>query len=274
MEKLKCVAGKAGVLLLMAVCFLTGKLTVNAEAIEMYYTTEKVEVHEKKSDSSKVLITIEEGIPTMILEKGDDWCQVQYKDAMGYVKTSLLQRENEELAAELDAQQEYNNTFINEIFRLEAEKAKSRIWGAVIVLLIVAIFGVGIFNTIKMNKKEEEKQDDDREDGDDAVAEDGNEKATAVETVSEEMEKEVEAESENTEETEEVKEAEADDEAEEVSEAEEVDEAEEVSEAEEADETEEVSGAEETEETEEVSEAEEADETEEVSEAEEKEETK
>lgn len=271
MEKLKCVAGKAGVLLLMAVCFLTGKLTVNAEAIEMYYTTEKVEVHEKKSDSSKVLITIEEGIPTMILEKGDDWCQVQYKDAVGYVKTSLLQRENEELAAELDAQQEYNNTFINEIFRLEAEKAKSRIWGAVIVLLIVAIFGVGIFNTIKMNKKEEEKQDEDREDGDDAVAEDGNEKATAVETVSEEMEKEVEAESENSEETEEAVEAE---ETEDVKEAEADDEAEEVSEAEEADEAEEVSEAEETEETEEVSEAEEADETEEVSEAEEKEETK
>jgi len=183
MEKLKYVAEKAGILLLMAVCFLTGKLTVNAEELEMYYTTQKIEVYEKKADSSKVLTTIEEGIPIMILEKGDDWCQVQYMDATGYVKTSLLQKENEELASELDAQQEYNNTFMNEIFRLEDEKAKSRVWGAVIVLLIIGIFGVGIFNTIKMNKKEEQS-DEGQPEGEDVAVGDIIEEESVQENIS------------------------------------------------------------------------------------------
>ena len=203
MEKLKYVVGKAGILFIMAVCFLTGNLVVNAEELEMFYTTQKIEVYEKKSDSSEVLTTVEEGIPIMILEKGDDWCQVQYKDATGFVKTSLLQKENEELAVELDAQQEYNNTFMNEVFRLEDEKAKSRVWGAVIVVLIMGIFGVGIFNTIKMNKKEEQV-DEELPEGEDVTVSDAIQETILEDTSNEENSDSMEitdTETDNTEET-------------------------------------------------------------------------
>lgn len=159
MNRLKYIIGRMGLFVVMVICFLTGNMKVNAEEMKMFYTTQQINVYEKQDISSKVLITVEEGIPILLLEEGDTWCQVQYKGETGYVETVFLQRENEELALELDEQHEYNQVFMNEVLRLEEEKAQSRIWGSVIVILILGIFGVGIWNTVKANKKETEQSE-------------------------------------------------------------------------------------------------------------------
>lgn len=72
------------------VCFLSGKIAVCAEEMEMFYTIQKVEVYEKEDTSSKVLFTVEEDIPILILGKGDEWCKVQYKEVVGYMHTVFL----------------------------------------------------------------------------------------------------------------------------------------------------------------------------------------
>lgn len=155
MKKMKKLSGKI-IMFAVLFCFFSmfmGHMSiVHAEETQMLYTTEEVNLYQKENLASKILDTIEKGIPVMVLEQNKDFCKVQYKDNTGYVETSKLQVENAEVAEEVEEQQEYNNALINEIIRMENEKKKSRIWGGVIVGLVVLIFGVGIFHTIKMKQ--------------------------------------------------------------------------------------------------------------------------
>lgn len=125
---------------------------IHAEEMQMLYTTEEVNLYQKENLASKIMDTIEKGIPVMVLEQDKDFCKVQYKDHTGYVETSKLQVENAEVAEEIEEQKAYNSVLINEIIRMEDEKKKSRIWGSVIVGLVVLIFGSGIFHTVRTNR--------------------------------------------------------------------------------------------------------------------------
>lgn len=63
------------------------------------------------------------------------------------------------LDTEMAAMEAENKILVEEVERQRAEKKRSRIWTAVIALLVVAIFAAGIISTVKGNKngKEETK---------------------------------------------------------------------------------------------------------------------
>jgi len=146
---------KTIILFVSLLCFfhmvVNKAVIVHAEEIQMFYTTEAAGLYEKENLASKILDTIDEETPVMILEQNEDFCKVQYKENVGYVETSKLQMENAEVAEEIDKQHDYNNALMNEVFRMENEKMKSRIWGGVIIGLVVLIFGIGIFHTVRTN---------------------------------------------------------------------------------------------------------------------------
>lgn len=122
----------------------------------------KTEVHESADDTSNVVATFEAGTPIIIQEKPQNgWCKVSYKESIGYVKTEslvLLSGESE-LANEFEQTHNQVQLMFDNIVLAEKEKSRSRIWGVIIVILVVLIFGVGIVSSIR-GKKDKEKAEE------------------------------------------------------------------------------------------------------------------
>lgn len=144
----------------------------NGSAIQMLYINADTNLYQRASENAKVLTELTEGSLVIFIEGSDTWSKVCLGEFTGYVKTELLQKEspNEELHEEMENLEVYDAEFVNEVERLMAEKRRSRIFGAIIVVLIVAIFGVGIFSTLRKKKQAEgEKEESDAKDAEEAL---------------------------------------------------------------------------------------------------------
>ena len=166
-------------LAIMAICILLGGVgsglgamqEIHAEekqenSIQMLYVNTNTSLYERASESTKVLAELPTGSVVIYLEGNAEWAKIRQGELSGYVKASALQVEspNQELHDEMAYLEEYNTEFINEIERLKAEKRRSRIFGAVIIVLIVAIFGVGVFSTLRKKKQGAAEEDEETED--------------------------------------------------------------------------------------------------------------
>ena len=112
-------------------------------------------LYEKADNTSKSLATLTAGTPVVVCEDAQNgWCQVSYKESKGYVETKNLKAigDKEGLSAEFEQIKTQVSLMFDGIVVYEQEKKRSRIWGAIVIILVVAIFGVGIFSTIKGNK--------------------------------------------------------------------------------------------------------------------------
>lgn len=117
-------------------------------------------LYESASDSAKAITTLAAGTPIIVREDAKDgWCKVSYKDTYGYVKTENLDVlvSADEISPEFDEMQEHVQLLFDSIVVREQEKKRSRIWGVIIVVLVVVIFGVGIISTIKGKDKTDNK---------------------------------------------------------------------------------------------------------------------
>lgn len=125
-----------------------------AVEMQMLYVNTDTKVYESDNEQSEVLLELSASSMAVLLEDDGEWMKVMYQGVTGYVKASALQIENPnpEAAEEYMELAEYDAAFIDELERLTAEKRRSRIYGVMIVVLIAAIFGVGIFTTLKKRK--------------------------------------------------------------------------------------------------------------------------
>ena len=96
-------------------------------------------------------------------ETPNGWYIVYYQGQTGYINKNVAQAslEAEELDMEaLDdelAAQEVENKLIAEgVERYLTEARRSKVWGVVIVLLVIGIFVVGIISTIRAEKKNQQ----------------------------------------------------------------------------------------------------------------------
>lgn len=128
-----------------------------AVEMQMLYVNTDTKVYESDNEQSEVLLELSASSMAVLLEDDGEWMKVMYQGVTGYVKASALQIENPnpEAAEEYMELAEYDAAFIDELERLTAEKRRSRIYGVMIVVLIAAIFGVGIFTTLKKRKGQE-----------------------------------------------------------------------------------------------------------------------
>lgn len=88
----------------------------------------------------------------------------------------------EALDAELEEMQTESKIIVEEVEQYRAELRRSRIWGTIIVLLVIGIFAVGIVSTVRAEKKKKEGQDiseDQKEDQD--ISEDQQENSNGEE---------------------------------------------------------------------------------------------
>lgn len=153
-----------GTLAAIAVLLFNGMTVCAAEELKqnmVMETIEEVKLLEAPEKRAEEVIALPAGAAVVLTEdevKG--WCKVSAQETEGYLQTSQLKTlgNAEELNSEFDKISNTVQLIFDEIIVRENETKQSRIWGTVIVVLIAAIFGVGIVSAVKKNKEEEKKK--------------------------------------------------------------------------------------------------------------------
>lgn len=135
---------------------------------KLMQATVKVDATEQPDPNSVVIHTFEQGAHMLVTgESQSGWYRITFQGKDGYVKMDTVEaavqvegESLEELNLELDEMEQTNKIIIEEVERMRDEQKRSKIWTAVIAILVVSIFAVGIFSTIRANR--EEKEDGER----------------------------------------------------------------------------------------------------------------
>lgn len=145
------------------VIMMLGCITVYAAELEsiqknmVLEMVETVELREEPAVTAKTITTLQAGTTVVVVEDANgDWCKVSYQEQEGYVPVAKLKTlgNKEELNSEFGKISQTVQLAFEEIMVREHEEMRARIWGSIIVVLIVAIFGVGIASAVKKNKEE------------------------------------------------------------------------------------------------------------------------
>lgn len=163
-KKMKKLITMAGVI---AVMFILRCLPVYAADLEqvtenmVLETSTETLLYESPTENSAVIATLPQGTTVITISQAENgWCEVFQKDMTGYVRLEQLKSIGDKAALDQEFRQNADNDemLMNELERIRSQKLRSRIWGTIIVVLVVAMFAVGIFSAKKKN--EEEAMDD------------------------------------------------------------------------------------------------------------------
>lgn len=134
------------------------------ELNQIMVADEAVEAKEKPDLNSKTVITYEGGKHVFVIgETADGWYKVSYQDKEGYVpKAALADQELdvEGLNQEFQESETEGKMVIEEVERNRKEAKRSKIWGIVIVLLVVGIFATGIISASGLEKEKKKSNAD------------------------------------------------------------------------------------------------------------------
>lgn len=130
-------------------------------------TLQKIDAKVEPDESAETVFSYDEGSSVYVMgETEDGWYIVLYQGKTGYIKKDLSQDmlvteeiDIEALDEELAAQEAENKMIVEEVERYRSEARRSRIWGTIIVLLVLGIFAVGIISTVRTEKKNKEESE-------------------------------------------------------------------------------------------------------------------
>lgn len=129
---------------------------VNEETGQLMTAVRKVEMKETPDDEADTIMTYEKGSSVFAIgESADGWYRVIYQEKEGYVPENALSSQEidvEGLDAEMAQEAEEGRLMIETIERYRSEARRSKIWGSVIVILIVGVFATGIIAEIRGRK--------------------------------------------------------------------------------------------------------------------------
>ncbi len=121
-----------------------------------------VDMKARPEAGAETLMTYETGALIFVTgETADGWYQVLYQDKVGYVDKNALQMQEmdvEGLDAEMSVNEEEGKLVLETVEKYNMEAKQSKIWGGVIILLVVAIFAVGIISAVKSRQEEEPRK--------------------------------------------------------------------------------------------------------------------
>ena len=141
--------------------------------------TRNINAKAEPDSNSETIFSYEAGAFVLVTgETEDGWYIVNYQGVTGYIDKNtpldsdtesdadtsgdsdvqqevLLEQEIdvEALDAEMEAMQTETQIIVEAVEREQEEARRSKIWGTVIVLLVIAIFAVGIVSTVRAEKK-------------------------------------------------------------------------------------------------------------------------
>lgn len=141
-------------LLIMAAGF--GFTSMAGEQVLME-TQKATDIYEKADDRSQVVETLEKGTPVICRDAADfeGWYEIIYQDTKGYAHCSdfELYGDTNGIDEGFQAVEEENLEQFEQIQEVQMEKKNELFWGAVMAVLIVLMFAVGIFTVLRNMKK-------------------------------------------------------------------------------------------------------------------------
>lgn len=128
--------------------------------LQLLYVNISTALYERADEKSRVLTELSQGSLVVYIEEQGHFVKVQLQDRIGYIPKECLQVENPDESAREEMKElgEYNAAFVDELERLATEKRRSRIYGLIIILLIIALFGVGIATSFKQKKNDKSEE--------------------------------------------------------------------------------------------------------------------
>ncbi len=158
------VCGAKIILGMCMVLFAIGAINVSAKAAEEIQVLSQI-MTAKEATAMKAEPK-EEAETLMVYEKDDavfvtgettnGWYQVSYQDKEGYVPTGALaiqEMDIEALNAEMAVEEAETALVLETVEQYRKEAVRSKIWGGIIVLLVVGIFAIGIISMRRENSK-------------------------------------------------------------------------------------------------------------------------
>ena len=123
-------------------------------------TVKAVEIKEEPDEDSDTLASLQKGTAVVVYgEPQDSWCQVECRGIEGYIESDALElyqsESTENLGQEFQAIEEEALRTVDEYELIQKEKRTSRIWGAVIAVLVIVIFVVGIHSALRQSREKE-----------------------------------------------------------------------------------------------------------------------
>lgn len=122
----------------------------------------EVDAKEKPDENAAVIISYHDGDNIYVTgETADGWYRVRYQDLVGYVRieqAAEIELDVEALNDEFAVEEEEGRLVVEEVERQRTEARRSKIWGAVIILLVLGVFVTGIITTVRSGKDEEGRE--------------------------------------------------------------------------------------------------------------------
>ncbi|MBP3477833.1 MAG: SH3 domain-containing protein [Lachnospiraceae bacterium] len=166
---------KLWILMAMVLCFLGNSPLLLQVRAQEQTVEEKNQIMTAKDSIEALAEPVEQAESVHTYEAGDSvfvtgetangWYQVTYQNVIGYVPVSSLtemELDVEGLDEEFRVEEEEGKLVVEVVERKRAEIKRARIWGTIIVVLVIGIFALGIFSAIKANKADKEEQDGDK----------------------------------------------------------------------------------------------------------------
>lgn len=165
------------IIVFMVMFFVILGIPLNARAKEapasiqlsqFMIAAQQIDAREEPDEKSGVAFTYEAGATVYVTgETEDGWYIVLYQGKTGYININSAKGilavtgiDVEALNAEMAEEEALSKLIIEETERYRAEARRSKIWGAVIVLLVIGIFATGIISTVQAEKKKNENAEE------------------------------------------------------------------------------------------------------------------
>lgn len=126
------------------------------EVSRIMEATEDIEAKTSPEEGAETVIYYHSGDKIYVTgEMEDGWLRVRYQDLTGYIRpeqTEEIALDVEALDEEFATEESEGRLVVEEVERQRNETRRSRIWGAVIILLVAGVFATGIFSAIRGRK--------------------------------------------------------------------------------------------------------------------------
>lgn len=149
---------------------VTGLQTYAAEDSKvgvLYEVTVDTELKEAADARSATVGEVQAGTAVVVESEDGTWSKVLYRELEGYVESDVLEVYAEEelasLTQEMASVSEEEQRLVEEADLAARQNRSSVIWGSIIAVLILAIFGVGVMSAVKNARAEEQEEDEDQD---------------------------------------------------------------------------------------------------------------
>lgn len=133
-----------------------------SEMSQIMTANEDIDMKAAPENSAETIMSYQAGDSVFVTgETADGWYRAIYQDKEGYLPKDSLSAQEIDVAAldeEMEKTRQEAELVVETVERYRAEARRSKIWGSVIVVLVIGIFATGIISGIKSSKGKEEKE--------------------------------------------------------------------------------------------------------------------